>query len=166
MRSASSTSRSWGHPWRWLAVSCRSGNRPSAGSRSKRAAHPLRGDCRVARRREVLGRFSVRTSRLGSIVLSPYRAFLALFWLFWCAPLSGPCLAIRAGGGLLMLQLLDLARENAALKRELARIRQEAEALQRLLQPSEGGPGPERVAPTEVVSDPSRELLKKSCLVP
>jgi len=32
-----------------------------------------------------------------------------------------------------MLQLLDLAKENAALKRELARIRQEAEALQRLL---------------------------------
>lgn len=32
-----------------------------------------------------------------------------------------------------MLQLLDLARENAALKRELTRIRQEAEALQRLL---------------------------------
>ena len=33
-----------------------------------------------------------------------------------------------------MLQLLDLARENAALKCELARIRGEAEALQRLLQ--------------------------------
>jgi len=32
-----------------------------------------------------------------------------------------------------MLQLLDLARENAALKWELARIRREAEALQRLL---------------------------------
>jgi hypothetical protein len=32
-----------------------------------------------------------------------------------------------------MLQLLDLARENAALKCELARIRQEAEALHRLL---------------------------------
>lgn len=32
-----------------------------------------------------------------------------------------------------MLQLLDLARENAALKCELARIRGEAEALQRLL---------------------------------
>jgi hypothetical protein len=32
-----------------------------------------------------------------------------------------------------MLQLLDLARENAELKGELARIRREAEALQRLL---------------------------------
>jgi hypothetical protein len=32
-----------------------------------------------------------------------------------------------------MLQLLDLARENAALKCDLARIRREAEALQRLL---------------------------------
>ena len=32
-----------------------------------------------------------------------------------------------------MLQLLDLARENAALKCELTRIRREAEALQRLL---------------------------------
>ncbi len=32
-----------------------------------------------------------------------------------------------------MLQLLDLARENAELKCELTRIRQEAEALQRLL---------------------------------
>jgi hypothetical protein len=32
-----------------------------------------------------------------------------------------------------MLQLLDLARENAELKSELTRIRQEAKALQRLL---------------------------------
>ena len=32
-----------------------------------------------------------------------------------------------------MLQVLDLARENAELKRELMRIRQEAEALQRVL---------------------------------
>ena len=32
-----------------------------------------------------------------------------------------------------MLQLLDLARENAALKRELARIRGETEALKRRL---------------------------------
>ena len=31
-----------------------------------------------------------------------------------------------------MLQLMDLARENAALKCELERIRQEAEELQRL----------------------------------
>jgi hypothetical protein len=31
-----------------------------------------------------------------------------------------------------MLQLLDLARENAELQRELTRIRQEAEALQRV----------------------------------
>ena len=31
-----------------------------------------------------------------------------------------------------MLQLMDLAKENAALKCELARIRQEAEELQRL----------------------------------
>jgi hypothetical protein len=31
-----------------------------------------------------------------------------------------------------MLQLLDLARENAALKSELSRIREEAEMLQRL----------------------------------
>lgn len=32
-----------------------------------------------------------------------------------------------------MLQLLDLAKENAALRSELTRIRHEAEALQRLL---------------------------------
>jgi len=32
-----------------------------------------------------------------------------------------------------MLQLLDLAKENAALKSELRRIREEAEALQHLL---------------------------------
>ena len=32
-----------------------------------------------------------------------------------------------------MRQLLDLARENAALKYELTRIRQEAEEIQRLL---------------------------------
>jgi len=32
-----------------------------------------------------------------------------------------------------VLQLLDLARENAALKRELCRIHAEAEALQRLV---------------------------------
>lgn len=32
-----------------------------------------------------------------------------------------------------MLQLLDLARENAALKRELCRIHAAAEALQRLV---------------------------------
>jgi len=32
-----------------------------------------------------------------------------------------------------MRQLLDLARENAALKEELTRIRQEAQVLQRLL---------------------------------
>jgi hypothetical protein len=32
-----------------------------------------------------------------------------------------------------MLQLIDLAKENAALKRELARVREEAQALQRLL---------------------------------
>ena len=55
-----------------------------------------------------------------------------------------------------MLQLLDLARENAALKCELARIRREAEALQRLLQTSEAGPDPGRVAPT----DPSRSPLQ------
>jgi hypothetical protein len=32
-----------------------------------------------------------------------------------------------------MLQLIDLAKENAALKRELARVHEEAEALRRLL---------------------------------
>jgi hypothetical protein len=35
-----------------------------------------------------------------------------------------------------MLQLLDLAKENAELKRELTRVRLEAEALQRLLEDS------------------------------
>lgn len=44
-----------------------------------------------------------------------------------------------------MLQLLDLAKENVALKCELARILHEAQALQRLLQTSEAGPDPERV---------------------
>ena len=37
-----------------------------------------------------------------------------------------------------MLQLMDLARENAALKRELERIRQEAEELQRLFLCADG----------------------------
>jgi hypothetical protein len=32
-----------------------------------------------------------------------------------------------------MLQLMDLANENAALKRELERVRHEADALKRLL---------------------------------
>lgn len=106
------------------------------------------------RRREVLGRVSVRTSRLGRSVLlrsGLSGSFDALRYLAHVL-LSGV-------GGLLMLQLLDLARENAALKCELARIRREAEALQRLLQTSEAGSDPERVgrvAPT----DPSRSLLQ------
>ena len=37
-----------------------------------------------------------------------------------------------------MLQIMDLAKENAALKCELERIRQEAEALQRLLSAADG----------------------------
>jgi hypothetical protein len=37
-----------------------------------------------------------------------------------------------------MLQLLELAKENAALKSELLRIRQEAEALQCLLAGGDG----------------------------
>lgn len=37
-----------------------------------------------------------------------------------------------------MLQLLDLAKENAALKAELARIRHHAEALQRLVAGRDG----------------------------
>lgn len=37
-----------------------------------------------------------------------------------------------------MLQLMDLARENAALKCELERIRQEAEELQRLFSGADG----------------------------
>ncbi|MGH7414139.1 MAG: hypothetical protein ACREA0_15560 [bacterium] len=37
-----------------------------------------------------------------------------------------------------MLQILDLAKENAALKSELVRIRQEAEALQCLLAGGDG----------------------------
>lgn len=41
------------------------------------------------------------------------------------------------GGRALMLQLMDLARENAALRRELERVREEAQAL-RLLVASEG----------------------------
>ena len=43
-----------------------------------------------------------------------------------------------------MLQLMDLANENAALKRELERIRQEAEELQRRLLGADG-PTPEEV---------------------
>jgi hypothetical protein len=42
-----------------------------------------------------------------------------------------------------MLQLLDLARENAALKDELTRIREEAEMLRRLLSPDRDHPGEE-----------------------
>jgi len=37
-----------------------------------------------------------------------------------------------------MLQIMDLAKENAALKGELERVRQEAEALQRLLSDADG----------------------------
>jgi hypothetical protein len=37
-----------------------------------------------------------------------------------------------------MLQVMDLARENAALNCELERIRQEAEELQRLLSGADG----------------------------
>jgi hypothetical protein len=37
-----------------------------------------------------------------------------------------------------MLQLMDLARENVALKCELERIRQEAEELQRLVSGADG----------------------------
>jgi hypothetical protein len=37
-----------------------------------------------------------------------------------------------------MLQLMDLAKENATLKCELERVRQEAEALQRLLSDVDG----------------------------
>lgn len=58
-----------------------------------------------------------------------------------------------------MLQLLDLARENVALKCELARILHEAQALQRLLQTSEAGPDPERVGRVAPM-DPSRSLLQ------
>jgi hypothetical protein len=39
-----------------------------------------------------------------------------------------------------MLQLIDLAKENAALRSELARIRQESEELQRLLSGDEDAP--------------------------
>ena len=37
-----------------------------------------------------------------------------------------------------MFQIMDLAKENAALKCELERVRQEAEALQRLLSDADG----------------------------
>lgn len=49
-----------------------------------------------------------------------------------------------------MRQLLDLARENAELKSELTRIRQEAQALQRLLADSSVQSHP----------DPSEDLLE------
>jgi hypothetical protein len=58
-----------------------------------------------------------------------------------------------------MLPFLDLARENAALKCELARILHEAEALQRHLQTSEAGHNPERVGRVALM-DPSRSLLQ------
>ena len=58
-----------------------------------------------------------------------------------------------------MLQLLDLARENVALKCDLARILYEAQALQRLLQTSEAGPDPERVGRVAPM-DTSRSLLQ------
>jgi len=47
-----------------------------------------------------------------------------------------------------MLQLMDLANENAALKRELERIRQEAEELQRRLQGADGSTPEEVYYPT------------------
>ena len=47
-----------------------------------------------------------------------------------------------------MLQLMDLANENAALKRELERIRQEAEALQRRLLGADGSTPEELYYPT------------------
>ena len=51
------------------------------------------------------------------------------------------------GGRALMLQLMDLARENAALRRELERVREEAQAL-RLLVASEGISAPHVVRPS------------------
>jgi hypothetical protein len=47
-----------------------------------------------------------------------------------------------------MLQLMDLANENAALKRELERIRQEAEELQRRLLGADGSTPEEGYYPT------------------
>ena len=47
-----------------------------------------------------------------------------------------------------MLQLIDLARENAALKCELERVRQEAEALQRLLSDAGSALGTGAASPT------------------
>ena len=47
-----------------------------------------------------------------------------------------------------MLQLMDLANENAALKRELERIRQEAEELQRRLLGADGSTPEEVYYPT------------------
>ena len=51
-----------------------------------------------------------------------------------------------------MLQLMDLANENAALKRELERVRQEAKALQLPLE-EDGAPTSQRPWSRQSMSD-------------
>jgi hypothetical protein len=87
-----------------------------------------RATCVRARRGKLWGRVSVKMSGPGirdCSVSGPSRHFAALRHL-------ARVLLFRAQEDS-MLQLLDLAKENAELKRELTRVRLEAEALQRLL---------------------------------
>lgn len=60
------------------------------------------------------------------------QAYIESFWLIYTLRNLAPALLCGLEEDS-MLQLLDLARQNAELKRELTRIRQEAEALQRVV---------------------------------
>ena len=71
---------------------------------------------------------SVRSFRPGE----QRRALYRVFWLICALRNLAPALLCGIEEDS-MLQLLDLARENAELKSELTRILQEAEALKRLL---------------------------------
>jgi hypothetical protein len=62
---------------------------------------------------------------------SPVKLHIGSFWLICALRNLAPALLCGTEEDS-MLQLLDLARENAELQRELTRIRQEAEALQRV----------------------------------
>lgn len=69
------------------------------------------------------------------------------FCLVLCVSLLAHVL-LSGARGTRMLQLMDLAKENATLKCELERVRQEAEALQRLLSDVDGAARTAGASPT------------------
>src|SRR5882672_4723555 len=80
-------------------------------------------------------------ARGGLLRIAPFASFNALrHWPVSCS--------LEKREDTAMLQLMDLANENAALKRELERIRQEAEELQRRLLGADGSTPEEVYHPT------------------